>query len=827
MAHLPRATRPLARVAAAACALLLLGACGGGRLLDDGEYLVRKNRLELAKGSSVDNWRAYSGELFAQLSPQPNGRFLFFFRRERFYLRREQRGDTTRYGAFVREILAEEPAYLDTAEIAASVSRVRTFMLNRGYFEAQVRAEVDTTGAHAARVTYVVTPGPAYRYDTVAYEVDNPEIAALVTQTASQRLLESGLRVDARDYDREVTRLVSLMRDNGFASFYANSIAPLEADSAGRKVNATLRILPPAEQPRHRRFTIGDVTVFPDVDPLATATTVTIDTSYDGLRVIYEGEEMRVEPDALAANIFLRPGQEFNQSAVAKTNLQLNQLGVFRLVNVQQAPRPDSSGVIDVLVQLTPAPRRSFSADPSVNFSDRPAAGGQLFGVQAALSYANNNLAGGAERLTLSGDVGVDFAPARLVRDSGRVVNNFETGRSAGLELPRFVDALGVYRGLNGFNTRRSDAGEPEPFLSDAFYEALRDRATTSFNLSARYVDLFDFYRTSTLSGTFGYRLTKGQERYAIDHVGLTYFRLDAGPGFEIVREAQPILEQSLGNQVFSAFLLRSVSYARVDPTGPWGGKWTYLVDFEQSGAEVLAVNALANALTEREGAFVIGRGLDYARYGRLAVSVSEESPLGLRQSVAWRVATGAAVPFGYDRATVDVPYVRQFFGGGANSLRGWNARAVGPGGYQDTTALERSLQGGIPFQQADFRLEANVELRGPLTRIATTQLDYALFVDAGNVWTLRQDPSRPLSQLSIRERRAESGQLLTEPFWRQVAINTGFGLRYDIQFVLIRFDVGVKLRNPFPIDGTHWPADFTSAYRSRFNIGIGLNYPF
>ena len=827
MATLPRYTRWLAVGAWLSALLLGLVSCGGGKLLADDQYLVRKNKLRLAKGAEVENWRGYSGELFAQLSPQPNGRFLFLFRRERFYLRQERKGDSTRYSRFVREVLAEEPAYLDTAEVAESVARVRTFMLNRGYFEAEVAAEIDTTGAHATQVTYVISPGPAYRYDTVRYEVDDPAIAAIVEETRGERALRSGNRVDARDYDREVTRLVATLRNRGFADFYANSIPPLEADSAGRKVNATLRILPPPEEQRYDVYTIGNVTVFPDVDPLATATTVTIDTTYDGLRMIYEADEMRVDPPTFAANVFLRPGDVFDQSAIAKTNLQLNQLGVFRLVNVQQAPRPDSSRVVDLLVQLTPAPRRSFSADPSVNFSDRPATGGQLFGVQAALSYANNNLAGGAERLTLSGDVGLDFSIARLVRDSVRVVNNFEAGGAVGLELPRFVDALGVYRGLNGFNTRRDREGEPEPFLSDAFYEALRNRATTSFNLSARYVDLFDFYRTSTFTGTFGYRLTEGQERYAIDHVGLTYFRLDAGPGFDIVRAAQPILEQSLGNQVFSAFLLRSVSYTRVDPTGPWGGSWTYLVDFEQSGAEVLAVNALANAVSEREGAFAIGRGLDYARYGRLALSVSQSKPIGLKHSVAWRVATGAAVPFGYDRATVDVPYVRQFFGGGANSLRGWNARAVGPGAYQDTTALDRSLQGGIPFQQADFRLETNLELRGPITRIATTQLDYAVFVDAGNIWTLRQDPSRPLSQLSIRERRGESGQLLTEPFWEQVAVNAGFGFRYDIQFVLFRFDVGVKLRNPFEIDGTHWPQDFSSAYPSRFNIGIGLNYPF
>ena len=828
--------RPICRERLTRACWLLLGAvallstgCGRDRLLDEGEYLVRKNRLRLAEGTEVDNWRAYNATLLPQLTPTPNGRAFGLFRRERFYLRQERRGDSTRFGRFVREVLAEEPAYLDTTEVAASAVRVRTYMLNRGYFEASVDAEVDTTGPHSARVTYTIDPGPAYRYDTVRYEVDNPEIRALVEATAAEQLLRSGQRVDARDYDQEVARLVSLLRDNGFADFFANSIAPLEADSAGTRVSATLRILPPAERPRHRTYTVGDVTVFPDVDPLATSTTVTVDTTYDGLRIIYEDEAMRVEPPTIADNVFFRSGETYDQSKVAKTNLLLNQLGVFRLVNVQQVPAADSSGVIDFLIQLTPAPRRAFNADPNVSFTDRQSVtGGQLslIGVQAAASLSDNNVAGGAERLTVSGDVGVEFNLARLGSEDIQRLNTFETGVTASLELPRFVDYLHAYRRLHGAVTGRNPDGTPERLLSTDFYEALRDRGTTRVSVSARFVDLLNFYRTSTLSGTFGYQLVQGRERYSINHLGLEYFRLVPGEQFIPILENSPFLQRSFGDQVFTAFVLRDVSYARTDPTGLWAGKWTYLVDFEQSGAELLAVNALTNTITGREGAYVLGEELDYARYGRMAVSVSQALALGLKNTVAWRVATGAAVPFGYDRATTDVPYVRQFFGGGSNSLRGWAARAVGPGAYEDTTLVDNT-QLDIPFQQADFRLEANLELRGPLPRVSTTQLDYALFVDVGNIWTLRQDPSRPLSQLSIRRRRGESGELLTEPFWEQLAVNTGVGFRWDLQFVLFRFDVGVKLRNPYPIDGTHWPRTFSENYDSRFNIGIGLNYPF
>lgn len=808
--------------------LWVCGGCGINKFLSEDQYLVRKNKVELAKGQSVPNWRTYALEIYPRLEPQPNGRFFFAFRREGFYLRQQAKRDSSRFSRFVREIIAEEPAFLDTSAVEQSRLRVRAYMLNRGYFEAQVTSDIDTTGRHAAHVTYKVAPGPMFRYDSLRYEVQNEAIAALVDSTRASRLLKEGVRVDARDYDAEVLRLVSLMRDNGYADFYANSIAPLEADSSHADVDAALRILPPLEGGRHRVYTVGDVTIFPDVDPLATATTVGIDTTFDGVRIIYETDEMHVLPRTLAENVFFRSGEIYNQSQIAKTNLLLNQLGVFRLVNIQQVPSAEDDGAIDFLVELTPAARRAFVGDPNVSFTDRQSVtGGQLtlIGLQAAGSFSDNNVAGGAEKLTITGDIGVEFNFARLGQGSTQRLNTFETGLTGSLELPRFVDYLGVYKTLHGFETSKDPEGKPVRFISDEFYGALRDRAITRVSLSGRYVSLLNFYETNTLSGTFGYTLTNAREQYTINHLGLEYFRVVAAPDFQRILALTPFLQRSFGDQVFTAFLFRNVAYARVDQTGLWKGNWTYLVDFEQSGAELLAVNALTNVISKAEGPYALGPGLDYARYGRLAVSVSQSVPIDLKNSVAWRLASGAARTYGFGQFNRDVPYVRQFFGGGANSLRGWAARAVGPGAYRDTTQF--NTQGGIPFQQADFRLEANVELRGPLTQVSATQLYYALFVDIGNIWTLRQDPTRPLSQLSVRNRVDENGRAITQPFWQQVAVNTGFGLRWDIQFILLRFDVGIKLRNPYEIDGTHWPKAFNKDYDSRFNIGIGLNYPF
>ena len=806
---------------------LALGSCGSGRLLADDEYLVRRNRIELAEGTDVENWAGYALELYNQVEPQRNGRLLFLFRRERIYLR-SIRKDSTRFRGFVRRILAERPAYLDSALVAGSARRIQGFVRNRGYFDATVAAEIDTTGAHSARVTYTVSPGRVYRFDTVSYEAANPAIAALVEQTRDQRILRAGVRVDGRLYDQEVARLVSLMRDNGFADFYANSIPPLEADSAGGRIGATLRILPPAEGERHRVSRIGQVTVFPDSDPLAFSQTVSIDTSYDGLRFIYEDDRMRVLPDALAENIFLRPGELFDQSAITKTNLQLNLLGVFRLVNIQQIPSTDTEGEIDFFIQCTPAKRRAYVGEPNVNFTERLFGGSNLalLGTQVSSTLSDNNVFGGAERLTVGLDAGLEFNIGQLRDSSLQRLNTVELGLQTALELPRFVDFFGLYRGLHRFRTGTDDDGAPIRFVSDGFYQALRERGLSRLRLGARYTSQLNLFTENLLSANLGYTLTRGWETWTLNHVALEYLQYSFEAPFRAILERSPALERSFMDQVFTAVLLRGIQYARVRTREPSGSTWTWLVDAEQSGAELQAINAITNTITGARGPYLFGPGLDYARYGRLSVSVSEARPISLRETVAWRLATGAALPFGYARASRDVPYQRQFFVGGANSLRGWATRDLGPGGYVDSVRIA-DPDNSIPYQQADLRLEANLELRGPLGKVSTTKIDYAVFVDAGNIWTLRPDSTRPMSQFALRRRYGPDDEVVAEPFYRQIAINTGLGIRWDVKYALLRFDVGVKLRNPYPIDGSYWPRRFDDYLNGRFGFGLGLNYPF
>ena len=809
--------------------LLLASSCRTARYLDKDEYLVKRNRVELVDDAAVENWRAMALEMQAQIVTQPNGNFLFVVPREWYYLRREARGDSSRYGSFVQRIIAEEPALLDTVKLEQSRQRLRSYMLNRGYFEAEVLTAIDTTERHGVRVNFLVEPGQAYRYRDVSIRTANPLILALLERDSKDQVLQPGNRVDSRDYDREVARIVSLLRDNGFAYFYANSIAPLEADSTGHLVDAELAILPPGPDQVHQTFRVGKVTVFPDNDPLATSTTVAVDTSHDGIRLIYSDEDMRIDPATLAENIFFRPGEQYNQSQISKTNLQLNGLGVFRSVTIQQEQSSDSESEIDFFIQLSQNELWEIGGDVELSFTDRQTVDRtrlSLIGGQISGSIGNRNVSGGGEKLNFGLNAGLEFNFADLGNKSIQRLNTIEFGANAGYSLPRFVDYFGLYRGLNKVKSGEDEEGEPQFFVSDRFYSALREQTTTQLLGSANYTSLLNFYQTVTLRGTFGYQVrTRPTDRYTINHVGLEYFRLlNPGQRFLDILQTAPFLANSLGDQVFTAFLFRDISFARVTPGRRAQATWTVLSSFEQSGFELFLANKLTNAISDNDDVFTLGNGLDYARYVRATGSIAVSVPVGQRQSVAVRGLVGTALTYGYLRRQRDVPYVRQFFGGGNSSLRGWNARGVGPGSYRDS--LVRNNPDIANYQQANFKLELNAEYRSFLTKITTTSLEGAIFLDAGNIWTLSEDSARVGSQFLLRERTGPDGSVV-EPFYKQIAINTGVGLRWDIGYVLLRLDMGIKLRNPYPIQGKYFPSSFAPDDQSRINWALGLNYPF
>jgi hypothetical protein len=269
-------------------------------------------------------------------------------------------------------------------------------------------------------------------------------------------------------------------------------------------------------------------------------------------------------------------------------------------------------------------------------------------------------------------------------------------------------------------------------------------------------------------------------------------------------------LKKSFGNQLFTGFILRNFNYNFANRANRFGERYNYRFSYEMSGLEILALNRAWPLLSGKKEPVWRIADLDFSQYLRLDQEAVYTRNFSENLAGALRIGAGVAVPFGDTRT---VPFVKQFFVGGPSSLRAWRIRQIGPGGYVKLNDQGLPDETQPFFQSADFRFEFGGELRFPLF----LWFKGAVFIDGGNVWTLRKETERPGSEL-----RWDS--------YKNIAIGTGFGIRMDVDYFVLRFDLGLPIRRPYlyPGSNTYWVKDLFSKMQLRdFNPNLAVGYPF
>lgn len=298
--------------------------------------------------------------------------------------------------------------------------------------------------------------------------------------------------------------------------------------------------------------------------------------------------------------------------------------------------------------------------------------------------------------------------------------------------------------------------------------------------------------------------------------MGLNLFIFDPTEQFEANNLVDnPLLANSFEDNLSTGFFFRNLSYFYSGPKNSKGHSFGLIADFELSGFEIFLANSLGNFISGGSNVWEFGR-FNFAKYARLRLDGRYYKDFSKGSQLAARVDLGIAVPYGSqdDGDLLQTPYLSQFFAGGPNSLRGWQIRELGPGGFSGI--LEPPF-----FQAGDIKMEFNLEYRWDLFLF----FEGALFLDAGNIWTLREE---------FGENARENSQF-TSDFLDQMAVNTGWGIRADFTYFLIRFDFGYKLRSPFPVDesGSHFvfgktiPGTDENFNSLLGNINVAINYPF
>ena len=811
----------------------LLASCNTTKYLADDEELLVSTSIKLAKQPKVSGVSDLNYALSTLEKQKPNGNFFFLFPREYFYLRNDSPKDTTWRDRLLRNTIGEEPAIYSDSLSRLSVNAMVDYLRYQGYFDATAYHEPDRARRQKVNVIYHVQPRRRYLIDSVQFTSPDPTLDSLLQIAKATSELKPGTPLDLNKFDREKGRLAGFFRNEGFAFFSGAYFDQLEIDTTRRSgyADVFLSILPARNADAYRRYRVGQVTVLTDFSPLAGGSNYRLDTVVDGVRFLSNRRQFRVRPEILRQSIFLEEGAFHRRTDLDKTNLSLSGLGIYRFVRINQQVDTTGDYRLNYQIQLSPGKRMSLGTDLDFNYTRRGNGDGanNLLGLSLSPSYQNRNLFRGAESLTIGLRGGIEVDPFASVR-SDTFVNTVDLAANATLYLPRFKD-FGLYRLLNRL---------PSPFgsrlIGDDFLQKLRERASTRYSIGYEYLSIRNFYALTVANARLGYDFKRSNTTsYRINHLALDVLDPVILPRFAEVLENSELLRQSFGEQYFLSVFFRNLEYTRNGRPDVRGRSLALFSQFEIAGAEVFATNQLINAFSENNSVITPKEGATFAKYVVASADVRYLKRYTPKRSFAARFFLGAGRPFG---GSLTVPFVKQFFAGGANSMRAWQPRALGPGGFVDELSLDNEDNLRL-FQTGDLRLELNAEYRFPL--LSYFNLQGAAFVDVGNVWTFDDLADRPGAQFLLRRRVEADGSFVHQPFYRQLAIGAGTGLRLDLSYFIFRLDVATPLRYNYPQEGDGTPIDRDgsplpeSLYWTKFSgfgfrsltFQLGLGYPF
>ncbi len=833
MAILKRICRLLGAGGPIAVATLLLAAltgCNTTKFLAEDQELLTSYRIKLEDPKEVDNRADVTYELSTLARQTPNTNFLGVWPREQFYLDNNKPKDTTRIDRFLRNTLGQPPTIYSDSLSRLSAADMTTFLRYLGYFNAYAYHEADRGKRRKVDLIYHVNAGRRFLIDSVDFSSPDPLLDSLLRASLSSSELRPGEPLDLNKFDREKARISSYLRNQGFAFFSGTYFDKLEIDTSRRRgyADVYLSILPPQKEAAYARYRVGTITVLTDFSPLAPGGGYRLDTTINGVRFLSDEPSFRIRPEVLRNSIFLQPGAYHQRADLEKTNVSLNALGIYRFVRINQQIDTTQEQVLNYQVQLTPSDRMSLGADLDLNYTNRNGnvGAGNLIGLSLTPVFQNRNVFGGAELLVTSLRAGVEVNPAIGTRNSA-FFNTIDLSADVSLYLPRFRD-FGLYSFLNKL---------PSPFgkkvLSDNFINTLEERASTRYSLGYEYLSIRNFYAYTLLNARLGYDFNRSATTsYRINHLAIDILAPQIEPDFDLILDQNEFLRRSIGEQYFLSVFFRNLEYTRNGQPDRRGRSLSFNGQFELAGAEVSLFNEVLNLFGEDQ-VIKPNQNATFAKYALALADVRYQKQYTPLKVFASRFLVAAGRPYGGSAA---VPYVKQFFSGGANSMRAWAPRALGPGGYVDTLSLSTTNNLQL-FQTGDFRMELNLEYRFPIASFFRG----ALFADIGNIWTFDEDLERPGSQFLLSKRPNADGSFVAQPFYRQLAMGVGTGLRTDLSYFIFRLDVSLPVRYNYPQDGYGTPLVRDgneipeAAYWRKFDrlrlrdltFQLGLGYPF
>ncbi|KEO74542.1 translocation and assembly module lipoprotein TamL [Anditalea andensis] len=748
---------------------LLNQSCSVKKYIPEGEYLYTGADLKLVEEGDVKDKNQIEGRL-ESLLPSANSAILGM----RLGVWAHYKGSKEGAGwinRFLKRQLGEEPIYLSDVNPIRTEELLMNRMENMGYFYGRTDSDVKRQGKFASIDFTAWLPSP-YVMENITIERDSLKIEQAIRGVLEGTQLKKGDRFDLQKLNAERIRIDDELKLMGYYNFNSDFLI-FEADTSkyeDRRFDLYLRYKDETPDRALLPYRIRDIRVFPNYSVSESAALLDT-TEVNGISFIQGVKVFR--PELLEEYILFEEGQRYSSQTARLTRNRLSSIGNYRYVNVrfteQDTSLIEGEGVLDADIYLSPLNRRSVRAEiQGLSKSNNFAGPGIL------LSLRNRNLWLGGETLNISANAAYETQIASGDRTG---LNSIELGLKADLIFPRVIFPIPI---------------------SERFAYAI---PKTKISVGAEYLNRVDLYRLVSYNAAYGYFWNQNRFVYhEINPINLTFVRMsNASPQFEDILDSNPFLRRSFEQQ-FIAGINYTFNYNQmVDAFRTHSIFVGTTVDLAGN-----ALNLLSRTFSDDPSTFF---GLDYAQYARADVDFRYYLRLNQNNIIATRLFGGWGIPYGN---SVSLPFVKQYFSGGPNSVRAFRIRSLGPGTYRPA-----QFDIGSFFDQAgDIRLEGNIEYRFPIVSV----LKGAVFLDAGNIWLANENEALP-------------GGKFTSDWHKELGIGTGFGLRVDIDFFVIRFDFATPVRRPYMPENERWGNTFD--IRSRdwrrenliFNFAIG--YPF
>ena len=751
-------------------------ACSGTKYVPEGAFLLDKVAVQ------ADNNDTKSTDLSTYIRQKPNNRWFSVIKTQLYIYNLSGRDSTKWYNRMLRRI-GDAPVVYSEYDTQRSQEELKKAVQNMGYMGAEVYTDKKIK-KKKIEVTYRVASGKPYIVRSVKLDVKDKKIAEYLQNDSANSLLRPGMLLNVNKLDNERQRITSFLQQNGYYRFNKDFIS-YSADTVRSTylVDLTLHLLQfkaytDNEPSDHKQYKIGKVSFITDYDVLQSSALSSIEIN-DSIHYknypIYYKDNLYLRPKVLVDNLQIRPGELYNERNVQRTYNNFGRLSALKYTNVRFFDtQVADTNLLNCYVLLTKGRYQSVAFEVEGTNS-----AGDL-GAAASVSFQHRNLFHGSETFMVK--LRGAYEAISGLQQGYSNDNYTEYGVESSINFPSFLF----------------------PFLATDFKN--RIRATTEFGLQYNSQQRPEFSR-KVASASWSYKWSnsrKSQHRFDLLDVSFLYFPWVSDTFKQKYEENNQsyIFEYNYKDRLIVRmgymFNYNSAGERMANNTIK-SNSFSIRAGLESAGNVMYAISNLTKQSKNSDGEYSL-LNIPYAQYVKGDFDFSRNIVIDDKNAIAYHVGVGIAVPYGNSKS---IPYIKQYFSGGANSVRGWSVRELGPGSFPG--------DGNYLNQSGDIKFDASIEYRSKLFWL----LQGALFVDAGNIWTIKEYENQPGGQFDISK------------FYKQIAFAYGLGIRIDLDYLVFRIDGGMKALNPAYSSGKQRYPILNPNFKRDFTFHLAVGYPF